>query len=141
MNAIVAAAQGPRRLALVLLALFGGLALFLVIVGVYAVIAYNVSQRTREMGLRMALGAKPVDITRMILGQTTRLAIVGVLLGLTLAAALTRLMSSLLYGLQATDAPTFAGVALALEVVVLLASYVPARRATRVPPTVALRYE
>jgi putative ABC transport system permease protein len=141
MNEIVAAAQGPRRLALVLLALFGGLALLLVIVGVYAVISYNVSQRTREMGLRVAMGAKPSDITRMILSQTARLAIVGVLVGVALATALTRLMSGLLYGVQATDAPTFATVAVVLTAVGLLAGYLPTRRATKVDPMVALRYE
>lgn len=141
MNAIVAAARGPRRLVLVLLILFGGLSLLLVIVGVYAVIAYNVSQRTREMGLRIAMGARPRDVARMILNQSARLVVVGILLGLTLAAALTRLMSSLLYGVKATDALTFGAVAVVLTAVALAASYIPARRATRVDPMVALRYE
>jgi putative ABC transport system permease protein len=138
---IVADGQGPRRLALTLLALFGGLAMLLVVVGVYAVISYNVNQRTREIGLRAAMGAEPGDIARMIVGQGARLATAGVLVGIGLASALTRVMISLLYEVGATDAITFAVVAAVLVVVALLASYIPARRATKVDPMVALRYE
>jgi putative ABC transport system permease protein len=141
MHQIVASGRGPRRLALALLALFGSLALVLVVVGVYAVIAYNVGQRTMEMGLRVAMGARPADIKQMILGQTARLVLVGILIGITLAAMLTRLMSSLLYGVAATDVPTYALVAVILAAVALLSSYIPARRATKIDPMVALSCE
>ncbi|HUI43635.1 MAG TPA: ABC transporter permease [Terriglobia bacterium] len=141
LDEIVADGQGPRRLALVLLAVFGGLALLLVVVGVYAVIAYHVSRRTPELGLRAAMGAQPADIRRLVLGQGMRLVLAGVALGVALAAALTRALGSLLYGVAATDPLTFAGVAAGISAVALLASCIPARRATRVDPTVALRYE
>jgi putative ABC transport system permease protein len=138
---IVDESHGPRRLALALLTLFGVLVLLLVIVGLYAVIAYNVSQRTREMGLRAAMGARPGDIVRMIVAQGVRLTIAGVSLGAVLAYGFARAMGNLLYGVGAMDPLTFCLVFGVLLMVALLASYVPARRATKVDPVVALRYE
>jgi len=141
LDRIVADGQGPRRLAVVLLALFGGLALLLVVVGVYAVIAHNASQRTGEVGLRMAMGAAPAAVGRMIAGQGLRLGLSGVLLGVLIAAGLTRSMSSLLYGVAATDPFTFVAVSLLLIGVSLAAGYIPARRATKIDPMTALRSE
>ena len=141
MDEIVADGEGPRRLALALLALFGGLALLLVVVGVYAVIACNVSQRTREVGLRTAMGASPRDIRRLILNQGVRLWLPGVVFGVALAGSLTRVMNSLLYGVGALDPVTFIAVSFLLGVVALFASYIPARRAVKVDPIVALRDE
>jgi putative ABC transport system permease protein len=141
MDEIVADGEGPRRLALALLTLFGGLALLLVLVGVYAIIACNVSQRTREVGLRTAIGANPGDICRLIMRQGVQLGLAGVVLGVTLAATLARVMNSLLYEVAALDPLTFGVVSLLLTAVALLASYIPARRAMKVDPMVALRQE
>lgn len=118
-------------------ATFAGLALVLAAVGIYGITAYSVAQRTREMGLRMALGAQPGTVLGMVLKEAGVLAGVGLAAGLALAA--TRVMASLLFGVPATDPTTFAAVALALAVVSLAAAYVPGRRATRVDPMVALR--
>jgi ABC-type antimicrobial peptide transport system permease subunit len=110
-------------------------------VGIYGVIAFTVAQRTNEIGIRVALGAQHGDVLRLVLGQGSRLIFFGVALGVMAGLLLTRLMSGLLFGISPTDPTTFAGVALLLAAVALLACYMPARRATRVDPLIALRYE
>jgi putative ABC transport system permease protein len=132
---------GTRRFALTILILFAALALVLAVSGIYGVISYSVTQRTQEIGIRMALGAKTTDVLRLVLVQFMRLTVVGVALGLIGAYALTRLMTSLLFGVTATDVTTFVLVALTLSLVALVACLIPARRATKVDPLVALRYE
>jgi putative ABC transport system permease protein len=124
-----------------LFGILGLLGLVLASGGLYGVIAYTASQRTHEIGIRMALGAKPQEILQLVLRQGLILAVVGVAAGLAAALAMTRVLSVMLYGISATDAVTFIGVSLFLLFVVLLASYIPARRAMRVDPMVALRYE
>jgi putative ABC transport system permease protein len=129
------------RMASTLLSIFGALALALVTVGVYGVVAYSVTQRTSEIGIRLALGAKPRDVLRLLLGQSMRLTLIGLVFGLGLAFALTRLTSSLLYGVSASDPVIFGGMTLLIACVTLLASYMPARRAMRIDPVITLRYE
>jgi ABC-type antimicrobial peptide transport system permease subunit len=126
---------------LIMLGLAAGVALFLGSVGIYGVISYVVSQRTREIGVRMAMGAETADVSRMVLKQALLLAGGGVGIGLVGAVGLTRLMSALLYGVSPMDPLTFGSVAVGLSLVALLASYLPARRAARVDPVVALRFE
>jgi len=124
-----------------LLALFGGLALVLASMGVYGVIAYTASQRTRELGVRMALGARGRDVEAMLVRQGAAFALAGIAVGLVAAFALTRFLASLLYGVGATDPLSFVATALVLLAAALGASWIPAHRAARVDPMVALRYE
>jgi predicted permease len=141
MEEIVARSLAPRRFNLWLLGVFASLALMLASVGIYGVISYAVSQRTREIGVRMALGAQQQDILKLIVGQGLVLTLSGVSLGLIASFALTRWLESLIFGVSATDPLTFAAVALLLTVVALLACYLPARRAASVNPMTALHYE
>ena len=141
MESLISDSLASRRFSMILLVVFAVLALVLASVGIYGVISYVVGQRTNEIGLRMALGAHQRDILLLILSRGGKLAGLGVAIGLAAALALTRLMASLLYGVGATDPATFGGVALLLTMVALAACYIPARRAARVDPMVALRYE
>jgi predicted permease len=143
MDEVVATSVAQPRFNTVLFGIFAAVALFLAVVGVYGVMAYSVTQRTNEIGIRMSLGAREEEVLQMIVGQGLWLTGMGVLIGLVLAAWLTRLMATagLLFGIGALDVTTFGGVALLLALLGLLASYLPARRATRVDPIIALRHE
>lgn len=141
MDAAISQSLAARRFLMIVLAVFAALALLLASVGIYGVISYVVSQRAQEIGLRMALGARPLDILRLILSGGGRLAAAGVLGGSVAALGLTRLLASQLYGVSTYDPVTFAAVALLLLLIALAACYIPARRAAQVDPMVALRYE
>ncbi|HUI40358.1 MAG TPA: ABC transporter permease [Terriglobia bacterium] len=138
---LVSDSVSTRRVTLILLGLFSALALVLAAIGIYGVMAYSVARRTHEIGIRVAVGAQHKDVLRLVLGEGARLTLWGLALGLTTALALTRLLSSLLFAVSASDPLTYAAVALLLVLVALIACYVPARRALRVDPIVALRYE
>ena len=141
MNEVLANSMAARRLSMILLAAFATLALALSCIGMYGVLSYLAGERTREIGVRMALGAQRRDIRRLILGQGVKMALAGVALGIFLALGLTHLMSSQLFGITPHDPLTFACVALVLLLVALAACYFPARRAMGVDPMVALRHE
>ncbi len=141
MDDVVATSFAARKLSMILLSVFAVLALLLACVGIYGVIAYLVGQRTREIGVRIALGAQRADVMRLVLGQGVRMALFGATVGTVAALGLTRLMSAQLFGVSAHDPLTFAGVAILLIMVAIAACYIPARRATRVDPMAAMRYE
>jgi putative ABC transport system permease protein len=141
MEEIVASSIATQRLAMILLSIFSTLALLLSAIGIYGVISYLTSQRTQEIGVRVALGASSRDVLRMVLGEGMRIALIGVFLGLAAALVMTRLIARLIYGVGAWDPLTFASVAVLLSGVAAFACYLPARRAMRVDPMVALRYE
>jgi putative ABC transport system permease protein len=141
MDQLLADSLSRSRFTMLLLGIFAVVALVLAAVGIYGLIAYSVTQRTQELGIRIALGAQRRDVLRLVLVQGTRLTLLGVAIGVLAALTLSRLLGTLLFGVSATDPLTFAGVAGLLAVVALLACFIPARRATRVDPTVALRYE
>jgi predicted permease len=141
MTKIVSDSIATQRFTMILLGIFSALALVLSSVGIYGVISYLVGQRTHEIGIRMALGAQRRDVVRMVLGEGLRVALVGVAVGIVAALALTHLMTQMIFGVRAVDPLTFAGVAILLTLVALAACYIPARRAMRVDPIVALRYE
>jgi putative ABC transport system permease protein len=141
MEEVIASSMAQPRFRTTLLSLFGAAALLLAAIGIYGVLAYTVAQQTREIGIRMALGAHPARVLRLVLGRGLRLAGAGTAIGVLAALLLTQLLSSLLFDVSATDPLTFAAVAALLLGVALLACYVPARRAMRVDPMVALRYE
>ncbi len=141
MSESVANSLYAARMGAILLTVFGGLALLLASIGLYGVMSFAVSRRTRELGIRMALGARPGDVFILVLRQGMSLIVAGIVLGLAVAAMVTRLLASFLYGVSTTDTVTFAAIPVVLTLIALLACYVPARKATKVEPLVALRYE
>jgi putative ABC transport system permease protein len=141
MDTVLAESISRSRFTMLLLGLFAGIAIALAAVGIYGVVSYSVTQRTQEIGLRMALGAAQRDVLRLVLGQGMHLILAGVLLGVIGSLMTTRLASTLLFNISPTDPGTFAAVASLLIAVALLATFIPARRATKVDPMVALRYE
>jgi predicted permease len=141
LDEVIAGSVAARRVSMILLGIFASLALLLSCVGIYGVISYLVGQRTHEIGVRIALGAQRRDVMRLVLGEGVRMALAGVAAGIAAALGLTRLMANQLFGVTAQDPLTFTGVAIVLTLVALLACYLPARRAVRVDPMVALRYE
>ncbi len=141
MDEIISDSLGARRFSMILLGIFAAFALLLSSVGIYGVISYLVGQRTQEIGIRVALGARRWDILRLVLGHSVKMAVLGVFIGLAASLVLTRVMVKMLYGVSATDPVTFLAVAVILMSVALAACYIPARRAMRVDPIVALRYE
>jgi putative ABC transport system permease protein len=141
MEQLVSGSVAQRRFIVILLSLMAALAATLAALGIYSVMSYSVTQRTQELGIRMALGAQSSDVLKLVVGQGIVLALVGIAVGLTASLALTRVMSSLLFGIGATDPVTFTVIALVVAGVALGACFVPGRRATTVDPMVALRYE
>ena len=137
----VAETLSQQRFNMLMLSVFAGTALFLAAIGIYSVLSYAVRRRIREIGIRVALGAQPFDVLRLVIGQGVKLALAGVVAGLLIALGVTHLLAGLLFGVKPADPVTFISVAALLFFVALLACYVPARRATRVDPNVALRYE
>ena len=141
MEEIIADSLAARKLSMIMLGVFAALALGLASMGIYGVISYLVGQRTHEIGIRMALGARPGQVLRIVLGEGLKMTVIGVAIGLCAAVGLTRLMANLLFGVSAIDPLTYIAVAVILILVALVACYIPARRAMRVDPIVALRYE
>ena len=141
MEQLVYESASPRKFNALLLAIFAAVALTLAAIGIYGVMSYSVTQRSREIGLRMALGARVPDVLKMVIGQGMRLAVAGVAIGLAGSLALTRVLSGLLYGVSPSDPVTFVVITTLSVVVTLLASYIPARRAAKLDPMVALRHE
>jgi predicted permease len=141
MEDVLSESIARQRFSMLLLGIFAALALVLAAVGIYGVMSYSVAQRTHEIGLRMALGAQPRDVLKLVVGGGLKLVLIGVAIGLVAAFILTRVMSSLLFNVSATDPTTFITISLVLICVAVLASYIPARRATKVDPMIALRYE
>jgi putative ABC transport system permease protein len=137
----MAASVAQPRFRTWLIGIFAGLALMLAAVGIYGVMSYSVTQRTTEIGIRITLGAQPTDVFRIVLADGLRFALIGIAAGVTGGLVLTRLLSSFLFGISASDPLTFSGVAILLILVSAAASFFPARRATKVDPIVALRYE
>jgi putative ABC transport system permease protein len=141
MDEFLAAAVAQRRLSMLLLGGFAAIATILAAVGIYGVMAYGVTQRSHEIGIRMALGAEPSDVLRMIVIDGMRLAVIGLFIGIVGSTIAARYLESQLYGVKSTDPATFVGVVLGLAIVAVAACYFPARRATKVDPLAALRYE
>jgi putative ABC transport system permease protein len=141
LNQVISDSLSERRFSMIVLGAFATVALLLASLGIYGVISYLVGQRTHELGIRVALGAGRNDIIRLVLSHGMKMAIAGVAVGLVAAFGLTRLMSTMLFGVKPTDPVTFGIIALVLMIVALLACYLPARRATKVDPLTALRSE
>jgi len=141
MDELMTASVAPPRFRTVLVTMFALVGLLLAAIGIYGVMAYAVAERTHELGVRIALGADRASVLRLVLGEAIALAAIGIAIGLAGAFAATRLIQSLLFGVTSTDALTFTGISALLAVTALVASYVPARRAMRVDPMIALRYE
>lgn len=141
MSDVVATSAAPRRVPMLLLSSFAGVAMLLAMIGIYGITSYYVTQRTHEIGLRMALGAQIADVLKLVLRRAMALALIGVVVGIAGAIVVTRYMTSLLFGVEPIDVITFVVVALGLVIVALVASLIPARRATKVDPLAALRHE
>jgi putative ABC transport system permease protein len=141
LTVVVSEAMGPARFTTLVMSFFAGVAFFLAALGLYGILAYAVEQRGREIGIRIALGARPREIFRLIVGNAMSLTAIAIIVGVGAALALTRLMSGLLSGVTSTDRTTYAAVIVLLSAAALLASYIPARRAIRVDPLLALRAE
>jgi putative ABC transport system permease protein len=141
MQDVVANSVQRRRFSMLLLTIFAAVAMLLAAIGLYGVMSYSVAQRTKEIGIRMALGARRPDVLVLVVKQGMALVLLGIAAGIVLSLGMTRLISGMLFGITATDPLTFAGVALLLGAVAFLANYLPARRAASVDPMVALRYE
>jgi putative ABC transport system permease protein len=141
MNELVGGSLAQPRFRAVLLGVFAGIALILAAIGLYGVIAYSVAQRTNELGVRVALGAQKSDVLKLVVGHGAQLAALGIAIGLVLALALMRIISTLLFSVNATDPVTFAAAAIVILAIALAASYIPALKAIKVDPVVALRCE
>jgi ABC-type antimicrobial peptide transport system permease subunit len=141
MDEIVSRSTSRQRFNMLLMTIFGGAALFLAGIGIYGLMAYSVQQRTQEIGIRLALGADTDSVRRMVVAQGMRLALIGVAVGIAAALGLTRLLSTFLFGVKDKDPAVFTTVAILLSLVSFLAVWLPARRATRIDPVIALRYE